>query len=310
MSSAPSSLLPLPDLPFIGRLRPAVSPDPVLTRQRLGIRLPPLQEPKWFHARDNAHDGSRVDLVLARQRPDIELPPLPVPPVFQRGSWTNLAHPDILATPHVSAVRVPARVLAVEVDLTRLIGVDTRTPIWLDDVLGILAHAVATSLREAAPSIAAPASAQPIDIVLSPPDGSNHLITDADRLTISEMLGAVAGRHECPAAEIGLVKPRPTQAAIRVAVTCSGAAGFLYLVEPLQEDVAIGIDLGCPVRRPVLRLDDTGQELLAFRTVSTVTVQSPPLVPPAQVMAVLGSVRDVLEGRAAQLAGRERRLGS
>jgi len=233
-------------------------------------------------------------MALVRQRPDIELPLLPEPPAFQCGSWADSAHANIAASPQLSVGRAPTRLSAVEVDLTRAPGIDNPGP-WLDDVLGLLAHTVANSLREAAPSITTRASSQPIDILLSLPDGWTHLITDADRLVLSEMRGAIAGHHDCPTAGTGVVEPRLRPAAICVAVTCSGAAGLLYLAEPLTENVAIAFDLGCPVRRPVSRLDDTGHERLAFRTISMVTVQSSPLMPAAQVMAVLDSVRHALE---------------
>lgn len=304
--TAATALPPLPPLRFVGRMQ--VGGDRLLVRQRGPIALPAMPELSWLPparqkpaqapdaaapARSSSKNGESTAGSLVRQRPSIRLAPLPDLVEWRRGpSGDELPRLDLQPS-RAEASTVAAVVAAVEVDITSLVrGGDASQA----DILGRVLKEVASSIPPVVGrETSGRAPKQPVDVLVTFPDGSYNTVLDADRFSVAE-LGHVVSESALHRRRLDVDEvPAPRSQAISLELSHSDATatGLLFVVESTGRPVAASIHLG-RVRRRVVVPDTDGQGRARAQWLATLTVQSSSMGR-AEAAAFLSAIKVSLE---------------
>lgn len=187
-----------------------------------------------------------------------------------------------------------ATTAAIEVDLHD----DERFSAAYNDaatrVASELVRIVSHDLRELVTTLAGSAPDAAVDaLVCVDPSGAHghQMIRDADRQTVEALchaLGAPVGTESVA---------RSLDEAVTFSLSLSGAAGMTYLSEPVTSGAVLALDLGRPERRPVVRMDHNGGEVIVVRTIARLSARTDAPCRSSDLIKLLGAARDGLQNR-------------
>lgn len=299
----PWVLEPLPELKPVRRGPEPSELVPLLARQRPLLKLPPLSEP----ARVPGPLGRPRDLDNgAPQSSGARAQPVPVAQILggERGGGVPDALPDLdrerTAThPFAQEWEADAHCgchhsafAAVELDLTRLVAAEGDES-GLRDAISRVVVASVSALKATTLASARTKAGPAIDVLLVHPGSAPRVLEDADRMSLNNVRIALDAVETLPEAAAGGV--RADGDVLRVSLTCSGADRLLYANTHPASDVTVALDLGVPIRRPVVRRDATGAEALVFRSIAVLTARVVAPFDASELSRLLNRIRRLIE---------------